>query len=132
YTPAGDGTAVLLWSFASDRPTRELVADHFSVIDRAETDQDCPEHLTRFERAAVYELAPRVFFRDLFARRFGSRGICGGYGIFEPGAGLPCHVHEFDESITIVTGRAVLPVAGKEYALSNCDTACIPAGRPHR
>ena len=48
------------------------------------------------------------------------------------GASLPCHIHGFDESITIVTGRAISQVAGREYELSNCDTACIPQGRPHR
>ncbi|HMC64072.1 MAG TPA: cupin domain-containing protein [Gemmataceae bacterium] len=129
---AADAPAVLLWSFASDRPTRELVQNRFRVTDCAETGPDCPEHLTRFAKASAYELAPRAFFRDLFAGRFGARGICGGYGVLEPGAELPCHVHAFDESMTIVTGRAVCQIAGKEYALSNCDTAWIPSGRPHR
>ena len=36
------------------------------------------------------------------------------------------------ESITIVEGQAVCRVAGKEYQLSDLDTACIPQGRPHR
>ena len=124
--------AVLFSTFASDTPTREPVAGRFPVVDRAETGATCPEHLQRFDAAAVYELAPRTAFRDLFARRFGSRGICGGYGVFEPGAALPCHVHGFDESITIVSGRAVCQVAGRQYELSDCDTACIPQGRPHR
>src|SRR5207302_2432227 len=79
-----------------------------------------------------YELSPGAFFRDLFARRLGARGICGGYGLFEPGASLPCHFHGFDESITIVLGRAVCQVAGREYEVADCDTACIPRGRPHR
>src|SRR5262245_18204442 len=129
---AADAPAVLLWSFASDRPTRELVQNRFRVMDRAETGPDCPEHLNRFAKAPAYEFAPRASFRDLFAGRFGSRGICGGHGVFEPGAALPCHIHGFDKSITIITGRAVCQIAGKEYALSNCDTACIPAGRPHQ
>jgi quercetin dioxygenase-like cupin family protein len=127
-----DLPAVLLSAFASDTPTREAVADTFAVVDRSETDADCPEHLTRFAAAPVYELAPRAFFRDLFARRFGARGVCGGYGLFQPGASLPCHFHGYDESITIIAGRAVCQVAGREYDLSNCDTACIPTGRPHR
>jgi quercetin dioxygenase-like cupin family protein len=88
--------------------------------------------MVRFAKAAVYELAPRAFFRDLFAQRLGSRGICGGYGLFEPGASLPCHFHGYDESITIVTGTAACQVEGKESQLSGCDTACIPLGRRHR
>jgi quercetin dioxygenase-like cupin family protein len=124
--------AIFHWAFASDSPTRELVADTFPVIDRDATDAGSPEHLARFAKMPVYELAPRAYFRDLFAGRFGSRGICGGYGRFEPGASLPCHYHGYDESITIVEGSAVCQVAGREYPVSGYDTACIPEGRPHR
>jgi quercetin dioxygenase-like cupin family protein len=124
--------ALVHTSFASDVPSRELVSANFTVTEREQPDRLHPENLVRFEAAPVYELAPRAFFRDLFARRLGSRGVCGGYGLFEPGASLPCHYHGYDESITIVTGTAVCQVAGREYQVSNCDTACIPLGRPHR
>jgi quercetin dioxygenase-like cupin family protein len=53
-------------------------------------------------------------------------------GRFEPGASLPCHIHDFDESITITRGRAVCLVQGRRYVLSGCDTAFIPKGIPHR
>ena len=129
---SADGPAVLHSSFASDSPGRDPVSATFPEVDRAEPAPGCPEGLVRFAAAPVYELAPRAFFRDLFARRFGARGVCGGYGLFEPGASLPCHYHDFDESITIVAGEAVCQVAGREYPLSDCDTACIPRGRPHR
>lgn len=124
--------AVLFSSFASESPARELVADRYTVVDCAASNGAGAENLVRFETAPVYELSTRAFFRDLFARRFGARGICGGYGLFEPGASLPCHIHGFDESITIITGKAICQVAGKEYTLSDCDTACVPQGRPHR
>ncbi|MFH1300744.1 MAG: cupin domain-containing protein [Planctomycetota bacterium] len=119
-------------TFASARPTRECVQNNFTIKDCTETDSSTAEHLTRFETAPVYELSSGALFRDLFARRFGSRGICGGYGLFQPGASLPCHIHGFDESITIVEGTAVCQVAGSEYELADCDTACIPKARPHR
>jgi quercetin dioxygenase-like cupin family protein len=124
--------AVLHSSFASDNPGRDPVTATFSEVERDQPEPGCPEGLVRFETAAVYELAPRTLFRDLFARRFGARGICGGYGLFEPTSSLPCHYHDFDESITIVAGEAVCQVAGREYPLSDCDTACIPRGWPHR
>jgi quercetin dioxygenase-like cupin family protein len=124
--------AVLHSAFASAEPARELVVDRFVVTDSRDAGPDRPERLTAFKSAPVYELAPQAFFRDLFARRFGSRGICGGYGVFQPGASLPCHFHGFDESITIVTGTAICRVAGREHELSNCDTACVPRGLPHR
>jgi quercetin dioxygenase-like cupin family protein len=91
-----------------------------------------PEKLIRFDHCPVYELSPGALFRDLFARRLGSVGICGGYGLFGPGASLPCHTHNYDESITIVLGEARCQVRGSHYRLSSYDTAVVPEGRPHR
>jgi quercetin dioxygenase-like cupin family protein len=121
-------------SFASAQPARTFV-DNNSPGKSAklyEPPANCPEAIVRFNQARVYELAAGAFFRDLFARRLGSRGICGGYGRFEPGSSLPCHIHEYDESITIVDGEATCQVQGREYALSGCDTAFVPRRRPHR
>lgn len=127
-----DKRAVLHSSFASDTPSREQVLTTFEIEDREQTSDETGETLVRFETAEIYELAPQALFRDLFGGKFGARGICGGYGIFQPGASLPCHFHEYDESITIVTGKAVCQVAGNEHTLSDCATACVPKGRPHR
>jgi quercetin dioxygenase-like cupin family protein len=124
--------ALLHSSFASDAPTREAAACDYPVEDRRESDTACPETLVRFQSAPEYELSAGALFRDLFAGRFGARGICGGFGLFAPGASLPCHYHQYDESITIIQGTAVCQVAGREYELSDCGTACIPKGRPHR
>ncbi len=91
-----------------------------------------PASLRRFCDAEEYELSSNAWFKDLFARRWGARGICGGYGRFAPGASLPCHTHLYDESITIVEGTASCLVAGRRYSLSGCDTALVPRGLPHR
>ncbi len=130
--PSSESPARLLAAFASETPTSDPAERTFPVVDRQGTDASLPEHLMRFDEAPVYELAARARFRDLFASRFGTRGLCGGYGVFEPGASLPCHIHGFDESITIVEGTAICQVAGREYELSGFDTACVPRGRPHR
>ena len=82
--------------------------------------------------AQFIELSENAFFSDLFARRFGAVGICGGYGRFLPGASLPCHTHDYDESITIVAGTAVSLVQARRYQLSGYETAFIPRGTPHR
>jgi quercetin dioxygenase-like cupin family protein len=126
------GQTVFHTSMASQEPTRVAVNAHFETVDCQFAAAGVPEALTRFDAAAVYELGARTAFRDLFAGRLGSRGICGGYGLFQPGASLPCHYHDYDESITIVEGEAVCQAAGAEYLLANNDTACIPKGRPHR
>lgn len=122
------------WAFATARPTRTLVDQAFSEEDRGLGFplESNPETIVRHDSATTYELSEGAFFCDLFARRFGSNGICGGYGRFLPGASLPCHIHDFDESITIVKGAATCLVQGKEYELSGCDTAFIPRGHPHR
>lgn len=121
-------------SFASPKPARMLVQDSFaaSILGRSPSDTKPPEMLVRFEDAAIYELSNNAFFRDLFAGRLGSKGICGGHGRFLPGSSLECHTHDFDESITIVKGTAVCLARGQRYELSDFDTAFVPRGVPHR
>jgi quercetin dioxygenase-like cupin family protein len=133
-TPAAGAPMVALYAFASAKPARDFVSDSFQVTDRGhgQPQEGDPEFILRFATAEVYELSEGAFFRDLFAARFGAVGICGGYGLFRPGASLPCHLHKFDESITIVSGKAACLVEGKRYELSSFDTAFVPVGRVHR
>ncbi len=132
--PAAGSSMVALYAFATAVPSREFVNDAFRVVDRGygQPRPADPEYIRRFAAAEVYELSEGAFFRDLFAARFGAAGICGGYGVFRPGASLPCHFHRFDESITIVSGEAVCLVEGNLYGLSGPDTAFVPVGRVHR
>jgi quercetin dioxygenase-like cupin family protein len=129
-----DEELVAHWSFATSRPSRELINRTFPIDDRGTgdpMDRD-PETIVRYKSESVYELSKGAFFLDLFARRFGAQGICGGHGRFLPGASLPCHIHDFDESITIVKGTAICLVQGRQYELSDNDTAFVPKGLPHR
>jgi quercetin dioxygenase-like cupin family protein len=122
------------WAFAGAKPDRKLTDHIFPGEERGDgnpSDAD-PETIVRYDTSAVYELAKNAHFLDLFARRFGAKGICGGHGRFLPGASLPCHIHDFDESITIVSGTALCLVQGRRYELSDFDTAFIPRGIPHR
>lgn len=137
HSPANASSAeplIVLSAFASPEPGRDLVADHFVRQDRTASDPGLndPEHISRFGKMEKYELADGAQFFDLFAGRYGSVGICGGYGKFQLGTSLPCHFHDYDESITIVEGSAICEVAGQRYQLSGCDTAFIPRGKPHR
>jgi quercetin dioxygenase-like cupin family protein len=61
----------------------------------------------------------------------GTPGIRGGYGLFEPGARLPCHRHEFDEAITIARGTATCIVEGRRHDLTANTAALIPHGLCH-
>lgn len=112
-------------AFGSAAPKSEFTQERFRQTASGET-------VLRFETCPVYELSPGALFRDLFARRLGSAGICGGYGLFSPGSSLPCHTHKYDESITIVYGEANCLMRGNRYRLSGYDTAFVPEGEPHR
>lgn len=125
---------VVLSAFASSNAIRTQAGRTFPVEEResGQPSKEDPETIVRHDKAATYELSENAFFSDLFARRFGARGICGGFGRFLPGASLPCHIHDFDESITILRGSALCLVRGRNYELSGYDTAFIPQGMPHR
>jgi quercetin dioxygenase-like cupin family protein len=121
-------------AFASDAPGRELCHSTFKTVKIGDgvAPAGVPEFVSRIDRVEKYALAPDAMFQDLFSSKTGSKGICGGYGVFQPGTSLPCHVHKYDESITIVSGAAICEAAGNRYTLSGCDTASVPEGMPHR
>ena len=122
------------WAFATTEPSRRFVEAPpvREVRGLGKPEPGDPEHISRFQEAEQYELSPGALFRDLFKGSLGSVGICGGYGRFQPGASLPCHIHEYDESITIVEGTALCLVQGNHYQVSGYDTAFVPVGKPHR
>lgn len=127
-------TCIAHCAFATDTASREEVDAKYGTIVRGLDipKPNEPEHVARFFKSDRYPLAAGTRFRDLFAGRYGSKGICGGYGEFSPGTGLPCHTHKYDESITIVKGEAVCEVAGRRYIVSNRDTVLVPTGLCHR
>ncbi len=102
-----------------------------TVEPETSTGREGAERISRYATADLCELAPGALFRDGFNATLGARGICGGYGRFQPGSRLPCHRHDFDESITIVEGTAVCVVEGRRYELSDNATALVPRGRCH-
>jgi putative monooxygenase len=122
------------WAFATSEPSRRFVEPPPIRVIRGlgNPEPGEPEHISRFHQAATYELSPGALFRDLFKGSLGSVGICGGYGRFQPGSSLPCHFHEYDESITIVEGTALCLVQGNRYHVGGYDTAFVPVGKPHR
>jgi putative monooxygenase len=118
-------------TFAEAQPTRTIIEESERRFSENAAGP-FPETLRRFRTVETYELSEGTLFCDLFAKRLGADGICGGYGRFKPGSSLPCHIHKYDESITIVTGEALCQVSGREYRLSGYETAYVPEGSPHR
>jgi mannose-6-phosphate isomerase-like protein (cupin superfamily) len=120
-------------ALASATPDQTWVNGRFTPAEQpaAAPGRAGAERLCRNDPATRFELAPRALFQDLYNVDLGAQGICGGYGMFEPGARLPCHRHEFDESITIVEGTATCVVEGRPHQLSGNGTALVPQGRCH-
>jgi putative monooxygenase len=134
HNASPDTRSVIHWAFASSQPSRRFVEPPPNRVMRGlgNPEPGEPEYIARFNQATTYELSPGAFFRDLFKGSLGSVGICGGYCRFEPGSSLPCHFHEYDESITIVEGTALCLVQGNRYRVGGYDTAFVPVGKPHR
>lgn len=129
---SGSARLIAHCALASPVPTRAMIDTTFSPETCLHIDPTSPESILRFSSSEMYQLADGAEFHDLFAGRYGSVGICGGYARFNPGSSLPCHIHDYDESISIVEGEAICEVAGRRYSLSGLDTAFVPQGRPHR
>jgi mannose-6-phosphate isomerase-like protein (cupin superfamily) len=125
--------AVLHIAMASATPDQTWVNAKFTPAEQTlrSAHRIGPERVGRNDPAKRFELAPRALFQDLYGAELGTSGICGGYGLFEPGARLPCHRHEFDESITILQGTAMCVVEGQRYELTRNATALVPQGRSH-
>ncbi len=62
----------------------------------------------------------------------GTVGLSVGLATFAPGALPPCHIHNCEESITILEGAAYCDVEGKRYRLVPYATSHVPAGVSHR
>jgi quercetin dioxygenase-like cupin family protein len=68
----------------------------------------------------------------LVTRRTGSTSFINGITIFEPGAAIPLHYHNCEESVLLLEGSAVAEIAGAEFEIRPGDVSFIPANVPHR
>lgn len=119
---------------AADAPSRTLVTKFFSQRPMPATSAGWPgaERVNRFATALRGTAGPNTEFIDCFnADLMPGLEMSGGYGLFHPGGRLPAHVHDFDESICILSGHATCIVEGRRYAMSDGATALQPRGRVH-
>ena len=126
--------AIFHIAMATHTPTRTLVDRDFTNIPMSPSAAGYPgaERVNRFRLADRFSAGPNTEFIDFFNREL-VPGIemSGGYGFFHPDGRLPAHVHDFDESISIIEGQAMCIVEGRRYSLSGCATAMVPRGRVH-
>lgn len=132
--PSTTEPAVAHVSMPTDTPSRTLIEKFFSRRSMPETSQGVAgaERVNRFATAPRSTPGPNAEFIDCFSSDL-IPGIemSGGYGLFHPGGRLPAHVHDFDESICIISGLATCVVEGRKYSMSDCETALQPRGRVH-
>jgi quercetin dioxygenase-like cupin family protein len=126
-------TATFHLVLSAANPSQAWVNARFATTEQpgASKGRDGGERITRNEPTARYEIGPRATFQDLFGAGLGSSGICGGLGLFEPGARLPCQRHESEGSVTILEGTATCIVEGRRHELADRATALIPQGLCH-
>ena len=68
----------------------------------------------------------------LVTREIGTQGFLNGITEFDPGASIPLHYHNCEESVKIVEGIGTFEVNGQLHELKQFDTTWVPAGVPHR
>ncbi len=62
----------------------------------------------------------------------GSRSLLNGITEFGPGAAIPLHTHNCEESVMVLEGEARVEIDGVEHRMGAGDTTWVPAGVPHR
>ena len=68
----------------------------------------------------------------LVTRTIGATGFINGITEFAPGAVIPFHSHNCEESVMLLEGDAVIDIDGQTHPLQPFDTTWIPANIVHR
>jgi len=62
----------------------------------------------------------------------GASAFINGITEFAPGAAIPFHSHNCEESVVLLAGDAILDIEGREHRLKPLDTTWIPPNVSHR
>jgi len=84
-----------------------------------------PSEITPRARVGGARTLPMV------SRQVGAKDFLNGITAFPPGAAIPEHFHNCDESVMILRGSAVAHIDGEQFPVGVGDTSFIPAGIPH-
>lgn len=85
-----------------------------------------PDEIAAFERGGGARTIPLV------NRASGTTSFINGITIFEPGAAIPVHSHNCEESVMLLEGSAIVEIDGTRHPIKPQDTTFIPANLPHR
>lgn len=87
--------------------------------------------LLRPERLAATDRGGGIRTTPLVTARVGSRQMLNGITVLEPGAAVPLHLHNCEESVLVLSGRGCAQIDGDEHDVGPNDLTWIPAGIPH-
>ena len=91
-----------------------------------------PMTITRFDDCKKYELDKGVMFREMQTRETGTKVLSVGTATFQPGRYLPCHRHNCEEVIVILSGDALVDMSGQRTAMKPFDSSYVAEAAPHR
>lgn len=132
--PSTSEPAVFHVAMATETPRHDPVDRPFvpTSMPASSTGTAGAERVNRHATAPRFAAGPNTEFIDFFnADLMEGLEMSGGYGLFHPGGRLPAHVHDFDESICILSGEATCVVEGRHHPMSDLATALQPRGRVH-
>lgn len=85
-----------------------------------------PADITPHERGGGARTIPLV------TSGVGSQSLLNGITEFAPGASIPLHKHNCEESVMVLDGEAICEIDGVQHRLGANDTTWLPAEVPHR
>jgi quercetin dioxygenase-like cupin family protein len=85
-----------------------------------------PAKLSSYDRGGGTRTTP------LISPRIGAGSFISGITEFAPGAAIPFHSHNCEESVVLLEGDAVMDIDEQEHELQALDTTFIPANVVHR
>ncbi len=93
---------------------------------------DRPEVMNPVGSGRTIEIERGVSFECLVGAHNRAKNLTTGIVTFAPRARLAYHVHPFSESVTLLSGKAMMEIEGRRYNLGVMDNAVIPRGVAHQ
>lgn len=85
-----------------------------------------------FERILGVERGNGIVSKELVGTEQGARQFISGCTTLPVGAGIPKHLHNCDEQVTVLQGRATVEIEDQRHAVQPFDTTFVPGGLWHR
>ena len=89
-------------------------------------------HVFKIKEMRAVDRGPGLRGWPLITPEVGSEHLTTGITEFQPGASLAMHIHNCEEQVTMLEGKATAIIDGNSHEVSALDTTFIPPGIPHR